>query len=122
MEDGDSERDSEDSPQADSKRALAALGYRQTESTCTTDGCNGELWYDNSTLVCRECSNAIDLDQRRRRQVLDDPWETFNRERPRYYQSNIPRMVGGFLGPYDWVTADEVDGRVSDVDELEFYR
>ena len=100
---------------------LSSVGYRRTQSTCHEEECDGTLWYDDHTLVCGQCSTAIDLDQRRRRVVVEDPWERYRRDPPRYHNSGIVRMPGGFLSAYNWVESDDIDGGVGSVNPEEFY-
>lgn len=101
---------------------LASIGYRQTESECHEDDCEGKIWYDDHTLVCGSCSSAVDLDQRRRSVTLDDPWDRYRSDRPTYENSGRARMPGGFLSAYDWVSSDDIDGMVSSVSADSFYR
>jgi hypothetical protein len=101
---------------------LAELGYRRTESECHRNGCSGTLWYDDHTLVCGYCSQTVDLDQRRRMTIVEDPWERYRKERPRYRYSERVRLPGGFLSPYEWTSSDDHDGSIIDMDPSNFYK
>lgn len=107
---------------------LARTGYRRTERECPKEVCDGALWYDSHELVCRDCAYVIDMAERRRRNrsmvtSTDTPWEDFWAERPEYFENDtVKKCVGGFLDAYDWMTSDETDGLVSDVDPTSFYR
>jgi len=120
--DADATDDEYAPPAIGSGDGLAELGYRKTEATCHQRGCEGTLWYDDHTLVCGRCSHATDLDQRRRLTFVDEPWERYRKERPRYHNSGRVRMPGGFLFPYDWVDSAEHDGPVSELDGRDFYK
>ena len=102
--------------------SLAQCGYRKTETECHQRDCEGTLWYDDHTLVCGDCSHAVDLDQRRRLSLVKDPWERYREERPTYHYSKKPRMPGGFLHPYDWVASDDIDGAVTALPGESFYK
>jgi len=94
--------------------------YRATESECNRDECDGQLWYDDNVLLCRKCSTVTNLDQQRREQVLDDPWEQFWDNRDRYHEGGPVRLVGGYLRAYEWVS-DE-DTSLDAVEPRDFYR
>lgn len=107
---------------------LARTGYRLTDRDCPKETCEGNLWYDSHELVCQDCAYVIDMAERRRRNRSrvsgpDSPWREFWAGRPTYFDNDtVKKCVGGFLEAYDWLTGDEVDGAVSAVDPVEFYR
>ena len=100
---------------------LASEGYRRTESACKED-CDGLLWYHENMLVCDTCSSSIDLEVRRSQSYGEDQWERYRQERPTYRNSDRVRMPGGFLSGYDWVSPDDVDSIIADVDATDFYK
>lgn len=101
---------------------LASEGYQRTESKCKEDDCDGLLWYSENMLVCDRCSASIDLEARRSASYTEDPWDRYQDNPPTYRNSGRVRMPGGFLSGYDWLTSDDVDGVLSEVDPQEFYQ
>jgi len=100
--------------------------FRTSDSGCYVNSCDGVLLYHNDVLVCDTCSATTGLDSnsrhRREHTDIDASWKEFWERRPHYPSSGRPKMVGGFLEPYDWVSSDEVDGQIQEVAPGEFYR
>ena len=101
---------------------LASDGYRRTGSECKETDCEGLLWYSENMLVCDRCSASVDLEARRSASYTENPWDRYHKDPPTYRNSDRVRMPGGFLSGYDWLSSDDVDGIISDVDAEEFYR
>lgn len=96
--------------------------YQKTESTCRRESCSGTLWYKHNILLCRKCSTVVGMDRKRSETSLGDPWQRFWSNRDEYYHTKRTRMVGGYLGPYEWTTSEDTDEYISDMKPQEFYR
>lgn len=92
--------------------------YTRTDQSCPAQACSGQLWDKDGMLVCGTCSMIKDRASQTERGT--DPWDSFREYRPRYHNSNIRRLVGGFN--HEWIESDDVDGAVVDLDPEEFYR
>ena len=103
---------------------VATTEFQVTDADCFEENCEGTFLHNGSAMVCNTCSVMIDLDadSRGTRISVSQRWEQFHSNRPRHYHSDEPRMVGGFLEPYEWVSSDDTDGSVSEVSAEEFYR
>ena len=98
-------------------------GYRRTESDCHEDDCEGQLWYDDHTLVCSECYLTIDLDRQRRQLTLGEVPDLYDGsvDPPTYNNSGRVRLPGGFP-IYEWINSDDIEGTVRDLEPENFYR
>lgn len=89
-------------------RELEAMGYSRTTATCSRDGCDGNLWYDDHTLVCEKCSTVIDTTASDSLRLKSTVWERFSSaSRETYYHSGEPRMAGGFASCHDVIDKEE---------------
>lgn len=101
---------------------LASDGYRRTNSGCPEKECEGLMWSSQNMLVCDTCSYSVDLEARRTSTRHDSPWERYRENPPRYHNSNKVRMPGGFPSAYEWVSSDDVDDVISNINPSDFYR
>jgi hypothetical protein len=104
----------------------SSLTYTRTDQECYVEDCDGILWSSGSALVCQQCSSMTESSQTAGTILSQEyKWENFRHNRETYHNSGRPKMVGGFLDPYEWVTEDilgnyEAD-TVSGVDPESFY-
>lgn len=86
------------------------------EPTCPE--CDGNLQEVDGDTYCEDCSL---IPSSSTMQALS-PWEYFAQERPTYRHSEKKRCVGGFPRTYDWVTSEEAETSVRDVQPSKFYK
>lgn len=93
--------------------------YVETDDDCPVDGCDGVIWKRRGLRLCEQCS-SIDGGAHGRRTRRTSVWSEFETHRPTYRNSNTRRQVGGFPN-YEWVSSDDVDGSIGDLDPSDFY-
>lgn len=93
-------------------------GFKQTNRTCNE--CDGQIWRGDHLVICGECSIVVSSDRYRRTNDTDQ-WDRFHDERPKHWNSDEKRCVGGFPFTYDWISAEDIDGPVSTVTPEDFY-
>lgn len=101
------------------KKHLEEQGYTPASGSCKH--CGGVLYDVDNEVVCGMCSTVIGADGSI---TIDraDLWDDFDRNRPRHWNSNEKRCVGGFPWKYDWVEAEDIDEPVSSLSGDEFYQ
>lgn len=93
--------------------------YVETDDDCPVDGCSGTIWKRHGLRLCERCS-TIDGGAHARRTSATSLWTKFDDNRPQYRNSDEKRQVGGFPN-YEWVSSDDIEGSIGDLDPSDFY-
>jgi len=96
---------------------LQDKGATKADDPCIE--CGATTYELDNEIVCGTCSLVIDGSDET---ASTSKWEQFWSHRATYRNSKRIRCVGGFPHVHDWVTSDEIEGTVGEIEPERFYR